>query len=214
MKLVLLLPGLKDPHATGLLRLKPWLEAAGYKTYALTYGMFLLRGFVWHLFNMPLARLVAIFTLILNELGHQVVFVAHSNGCAIAAKASEMGARFDLLVFINAATERNIRLGTNTGYLLNLRVPTDPVLNVSRLIAPVSPWAGLDGSLGNAGVKVNADPRMWDVNLTEVFGIKWSHAGAFSAENVERSGPWLVNAIRQYTQSTVEELNRTADPLL
>ena len=195
MKIVLLLHGLKDPNANGLLRLKKYLEAAGYRTFALHYGWFMVRGFLWPLFNVPLSRLIVAFTEILHELGHQIILIGHSNGATVAAKASALGAYFDALVFIDGAVERDVKLGQNTGWLLNYRTPTDPVLNIARVIAPLTPWAGFDGSLGSSGVKPDSDPRMWDCNLTEELGIKFSHSGFMSEEIVDKSGPLLVKGL-------------------
>lgn len=214
MKIALLLPGLKDSQATGLLRLKPWLEVSGFRTYAVLYGYFLVRGFLWHLFNMPVARMLVFITQILSDLGHTVVCVAHSNGAAIAAKASQMGAAFHILVFVNGAVERDIKLGDRTGYLLNCRVATDPVLAVSRIIAPLTPWAGLDGSLGSAGVKADSDPRMWDANLTELFGIKASHGGFIAEDMVAVTGPWLVKAIKWALDAVLPKPRLGLDGLL
>ena len=208
MKICLLLAGLKDSKATGLLRLKPYFEERDYKVYPLSYGWFIIRGLLWHPFNVPLARLIAIFTRILHECGVKIVLVAHSNGATIAAKASHLGARFDVLVFIDGAVSRDVKLGDQTGYLLNMRTATDPVLQISRVIAPLTPWADFSGSLGSTGVKANSDPRMLDFNLTEIWGIKFSHAGFVSAERVEKTGPWLVDVVEYHLRTSVEEVNQ------
>lgn len=202
MKICLLLGGIADRSATGLQRLTPMLEGVGYRVYPILYGWFFLRGLLWHPFHLPLARLITAFTRILQDCGQQVVCIAHSNGCALAAKASELGAYFEALVFVNAAAERNIRLGERTGLLINCHVPSDPALAVARVIAPLSPWAALDGSLGNAGVKAGADARMWDIDLTAFFGIT-GHGGFVAEENVARTGPWLVKSLAWATQPDV-----------
>jgi pimeloyl-ACP methyl ester carboxylesterase len=202
MRVVLLIHGLKDAKATGLLRLKEHLEAPGWTVRAVNYGWFFLRGFLWAPFNKPLARMLACFTELLSALGHEVICVAHSNGATIAAEASRLGAPFRVLVFIDGAVERNLRLGDRTGYLLNCRVPSDPVLAVSLLISPLSPWAELDGSLGNFGVKAGSDPRMWDIDLTREFGIH-GHGGFLAPTMVSVTGPWLVKSIRWALGETV-----------
>lgn len=196
MKICILIPGLKDSRATGLLRLEPYLREAGYAVYPICYGWFMLRGFLWSAFNKPLARLVATFTRILADAGNEVVAIGHSNGATIAVEASRLGADFKTLVLINGAVERDIELGHRTGYVLNCRVGSDPVLAVSRIIAPLTPWAEFDGSLGSSGVKADSDPRMWDANLTEIFGIRASHGGFIAADMVAATGPWLVKSIR------------------
>jgi pimeloyl-ACP methyl ester carboxylesterase len=195
MRIVLLLAGLKDPKGTGLKRLTPFLEQRGWLVRHIPYGLFFLRGFLWSAFNKPLARMLACFTELLAVLGHEIVLVAHSNGATIAAEASKMGAHFHCLMFFNGATERNITLGPQTGYLINVCVPTDPLLNLSRIIAPLTPWAGLDGSLGSTGVKADSDPRMWNLNATEMWGIKRTH-DTLAAENIAQVGPWVVEAVR------------------
>lgn len=193
---VFLLHGLKDKEATGLHRIVPYLEAASFKPFVLEYGWFMIRGFVWHIFNTPLARLLAGFSNLVSSLGYSIVCVAHSNGATIAAEASRLGARFDALVFVNGAVERQITLGEGTKILVNCRVPSDPVLAACWVISPVSPWSSLDGSMGNLGVKVNADPREWDVNLSHKFGIVASHGGFFAADRVSETGPWLATLLK------------------
>ena len=195
MRVVLLLHGLKDAKATGLLRLRSYLEEAGWLVRPIQYGWFFLRGFLWAPFNKPLARMLACFCELITALGHEVVLVAHSNGATIAAEASRMGAPLKVLVLINGAVERDLKLGDKTGLLINCRVPSDPVLALSWVISPLTPWADFDASMGNAGVKKDSDPRMWDIDLTKQFGIK-GHGGFMAADAVEQTGPWLVRAVK------------------
>lgn len=199
MRVVLLLHGIKDLKATGLLRLRDDLEAAGWLVRSVHYGMFFLRGFLWGPFNKPLAYMLAGFTEILTALGNEVVLIAHSNGAAIAAKASECGACFKLLIFLNGACDRDIRLGPRTERFINYRMKTDPVLALAWIPGLIGhPWADINGSLGNAGLGKNLkdDDRAWQVDIEEQFGIRFQHGGMFSKENEARMGPEMVKAIK------------------
>lgn len=199
MNIALLIHGLKDSRATGLLRLAPYLEGKGYRVYPITYGWFFLRGFLWAPFNKPLARLVATFTKILDDAGHEVVALAHSNGATIAVEASKLGAPFRVLTLINGAVERDAVIGDRTGFVLNLRVASDPVLALSRVIAPLTPWADFDGSLGSSGFKPmpSGGWKQNDFNLTEKFGIK-GHSGFMSEDMIPITGPWLTDRIIEH----------------
>lgn len=198
MKVILLIHGLKDSKATGLLRFRPYLEKEGWFVRPIFYGWFFLRGFVGALFNKPLARMLACFVELLDSLGHEVICIAHSNGATIAAMASQLGAPFKILFFVNGAVERDLKLGDKTGYLVNIRVPSDPILAISRIISPLTPWSEIDGSMGNAGVKADSDPRMWDIDATAIFNIK-GHGGFMSGEKIEQTGPWLVQVIKWFS---------------
>lgn len=146
MKVILLVPGLRDPSARGLLRMAPVFEQAGYTTEAITYGMFIVRGILFKAFCEPLAEMLSDTIRLLDRLGHEVHIVAHSNGGAIALAASERGAPVYSISLINAAVETTAKIGERTKWVFDLTQPIDPVLWASAAI-PLSPW-GLGGVVG------------------------------------------------------------------
>ena len=82
-------------------KLRPFLEALGYKVIELKPG-FMLRLSV-RLCNKRLARFLA------DTAEKDSLFIGHSNGCAIGLKASQFGAKFSQMVFINPAVIRFIK---------------------------------------------------------------------------------------------------------
>ena len=184
-RVMLLIPGLRDPDARGLLRLAPVFESAGYTTEALTYGMFLLRGIAWHLFNPPVAEMLRDTIRLLDRLGYEVNLCAHSNGGAIALAASD--SPIYSITLINAAVETDARIGKGVKWLFDLIQPVDPILWASAMI-PASPW-GLGGVIG-----IQGDPRVQNISLREEqFGEIRGHGGGLVVPVAEK----IVEAIEQ-----------------
>ena len=194
-KIALIVHGiLSNDNDSGPARLEPYLQAAGFWTLRVPVGWgFLLRPITR---NRIEAGLIAAFTQLLANLGNEIVAIGHSNGARICALASEYGAPFQVLVFIDGAVDRNVKIGKQVGAVLNAHVPDDPVLTLAAVI-PFSPW----GDLGKVGFDPDSDPRLWNANLGrgDLPGaegiVLHGHNDFFRQENLPKLGPWLVRAI-------------------
>jgi hypothetical protein len=193
-KICLLVHGILSGMSSGPAKLEPYFQQAGYWTLRAPVG--------WGFFLLPLlknrtdAALLAAFSILLHDLGNEVYAVGHSNGALICAEASRYGAPFRVLAFVDGALDRNARIGKQVGAVLNCHVPCDPVLVIASVI-PFHPW----GILGRSGFPPNSDARYWNAdmgagNLPGAEGIKLhSHSDFFEPGNIEKLGPWLVQAM-------------------
>lgn len=84
-------------------RLHPYLAGAGFEVVDEDYGWIGLLGV--RLFNGPLARGIADRAILNSNAGVKPVGIGHSNGCAILARAADLGAPFEALVLINPALD-------------------------------------------------------------------------------------------------------------
>lgn len=199
-RIILMLHGIKDKSAAGPLRLRAGLESAGYIVRVANYGMFFLRGIIpiaWNLFNVPLARMVAGFVELLDSEGYEVTLVGHSNGGAIACKATEFGAPAYALVLIDAAVERGVKVGKQVKWILNFHNPGDALLYVSSVL-PLHPW-GLGGALGLD----REDPRVQNIDLTDraLFGTDIrGHGGPFDPKVADVFAAKLAEVLEQTRQ--------------
>src|SRR3989304_798138 len=159
---VLFVPGILSTGKTSIGKLIPYFERAGYLAE--------LVGVPWGFYFIPLltrrasARKVAARAKELADASYTVVAIGHSNGCAIIARATEIGAPLDALVFFNAALEQSVKIGKQVRFVLNGYVPSDPVLRIAAVI-PQPFW----GNLGRVNWKADAEPQKWGANLTKLF---------------------------------------------
>jgi pimeloyl-ACP methyl ester carboxylesterase len=194
-KICLLVHGiLSSAKDSGPAKLEPYFQQAGYWTLRIPVG--------WGFLVLPALRnrtegaFIAAFAILLHDLGNDVYAVGHSNGARICALASQYGAPFEVLAFIDAALDKEVKIGKQVGGVLNAHVPDDAVLAIAAMI-PFHPW----GSLGRSGFKPDSDPRCWNANLGSgnlpgAKGIKLEgHSDFFKAGNIEKLGPWLVKTM-------------------
>ena len=193
MNAALFVPGILSSGKTSIGKLIPYFERAGYLAE--------LVGVPWGFYIIPLltrrasARKVAARAKELADAGYTVVAVGHSNGCAIIARATEIGAPLDALVFFNAALEQSVRIGKQVRFVLNGYVPSDTVLKIAAVV-PQPFW----GNLGQANWKPNAAPAMWGANLTALFRAR-SHNDIWKDGREAMVGPWTIHALEVHTAS-------------
>lgn len=105
-KRVILIHGfnVRDEGENSIDRLKPMLREAGYRVEDFDYGFLGL-------------MMVRFRTKFIAKMLHQFsnpedIIIGHSHGCAITAKAMENGAKFDKVVFIHPALDKNWKIPT------------------------------------------------------------------------------------------------------
>lgn len=196
-KVCLLVHGiLSHDNDSGPAKLEKYFQAAGYWTLRVPVGWgFLVRPL---LRNRIEAGLIAAFSGLIHDLGNEVYAVGHSNGARICALASEYGAPFKVLTFIDGALDQDVKIGKQVGTVLNCYTPDDAVLKIAAVI-PFAPW----GDLGQKGFPPNSDPRCWNANLgsgelpgAEGIVVK-SHSGFFDDDKLPRLAAWLLATIQE-----------------
>jgi hypothetical protein len=126
----------------------------------------------WGLFFLPWfrfderAKKLAQIAWSFSQAGYEVCGLGHSFGTNLLARASEFGAPFRVLIFLNSAAEDGIKIGRQVSYVLNYYLPSDPVLRIAGIVPHP-----LFGNLGRHPWRVGEEPRKWSVNLAQ-FGAK------------------------------------------
>lgn len=104
------------------------------------------------LFNDRWARLLA------GRVRPGDIGVGHSNGCAVLARAAEMGAPFDELIFLHPALDRRADIAPHVRRITVLHAPHEIPTLLARFI-PFHPW----GDMGRVGYR-GKDPRFVNIN--------------------------------------------------
>lgn len=159
-----------------------YLEDMGYEVVDLDYGHF--HRLKVRLCNNGLARFIA------KMVEPNSTCIGHSNGCAIAYLACELGAKFKNVVFVNPALDSEKAVA---GHIKNIQVwysPNDKVAWISKFI-PKSIW----GSQGTTGYTGKKDSRYVQFNEDLLFG-----------EEVRHSGIWKTHEFRKLLAKKVDEM--------
>lgn len=155
----------------------PLLRDVGYEPVQLDYGWTGLVGV--RLCNGKLARWLAR----LSRPGD--VVLAHSNGCAVAAKAVDYGAELSGLVFLNPALDRDWAPGPAVQWWHVYYNARDPWTAAARWL-PWHPW----GAMGHDGPS-SEDTRLMAVDTGERGA--WGHSPVL--EDFASWGPEVVGRI-------------------
>lgn len=169
--IVFLCPGIgrRDKKGeTGIGALRPGLEKRGWTVVYLPLGSSWIGYFLFRvrLANKPVAVVIAAVSKLLHFLGYTVVFVGHSNGAQIGLDASQLGAYFRVMVWINGAASRKPVLGPNTGWLMNYFNRSDWVLSLGQFLKP---WD--DVGRKDVSKKANIKGLRWGSFDTRQWGV-------------------------------------------
>jgi hypothetical protein len=160
-------------------RLKPYLEAGGYRIQDHDYGHFLFRQV--RLENGAVAEKVAA-TVKKGDIG-----IGHSNGCAILMRAAALGAPFKGLVFINPALDEDCVAAEHVRFVHVYHNDGDYAVWFARLLRFNHPW----GAMGRVGFK-GSDPRYLNIDCgPDVQG----HSDLFT--KLDKWGPCIVREIKR-----------------
>jgi len=183
-------------------KLAPFLQSAGYRVVELDYFWTGLMGV--RLCNKKIANVIAQ----MSHLAEGKVFAfGHSNGCAILQAASQFGAQFHQLVFINPALNRKAIVGRNVQYIHVWHSPSDRAVSISKFL-PKHIWGNM-GAVGYQG----PDPRFFNYDKedsglwTGPHGKSYSsksHSDVFNKENLGYFAPRMEYAI-QYAEKFGEQ---------
>lgn len=178
-KRVILIHGfnVKDGGAKSVDMLKPRLEAEGYEVFEYDYGyleLFMVR------FRMDF--IAKMLTMIAKPSDR---IIAHSNGCAITARAMELGARFNKIVFIHPALNNEwvIPSADSVKSLTVLYSQHDNITRSAKWLRRLSPlgWFGkksIWGAMGTYGAS-SKDKRV--ININDNMG----HSEIFKQDNLD-----------------------------
>lgn len=168
-------------HTVG--RLAPYFEAAGFEVKRPRYGWCGLLGV--RFMNRRFARLIAD----LAEPGD--VVVGHSNGCAIAADAADIGAPISQLVLINPALDADRRFAPQVQRVHVWHSPSDGPVTFAKFL----PWHAW-GDMGAVGYRGPFDPRVSSYNKENGYQVSSSaHSDVFEPGKLEFFAPRIVAAV-------------------
>lgn len=172
-----------DNGAGTIDKFAPLLKQRGYIVKNVDYGYnFLARV---KLCNKNYARF-------LSEIAEpESLIIGHSNGCAIALLASQMGAPFSQMVFINPALNRNVKIGPEVHDVHVWHSPGDIAVKAASLI-PSSIWGDM-GAHGYTG----DDYRVKNYNKQDNYMISSkSHSDMFEPAKFEFFAPLILNEVQ------------------
>jgi len=165
-------------------RLQPYFEQAGYVVRRPRYGWLGLLGV--RVLNKRFARLLAD----LAEPGD--VVVGHSNGCAIAVEAADLGAPFSQLVLINPALDSDRVFAPQIQRVHIWYSPSDTPVAFARLL----PWHAW-GDMGAVGYRGPYDPRVSSYNKENGYAISSSgHSDVFEPNKLKFFAPAILKSLQ------------------
>lgn len=166
-------------------KLRPYFEAAGFRVKQPPYGWVGLLGLRYA--NAKVTPVIA------EMIEPDDIVVGHSNGCAIAAAALDLGAPFSQMVLINPALDRDHPFSI-TKELRAIHVwhsPSDSPVKWAKLL-PGHAW----GDMGAVGYEGRRDPRVRCYNKETGFHISSSaHSDVFLPGKLEFFAPKIVEAV-------------------
>jgi len=189
--IMLLVPGiLATPGdfvpSKGIQRLVPHIVGMGYQAWPNYPGYFgLLRV---RLAGGVAAHTMASFVRELSYRGHPVSGVGHSHGARLLSEASVYGAPFRTLTFINGAVDKDVRIGSEVGRVLNYYVRSDKVLGLANFLL-FNPM----GNAGKLGIDLGKTPRVINGNLFSICGAKGHDDYAESVKLERFARAWAVD---------------------
>lgn len=127
------------------------------------------------------------------------VGIGHSNGCAVLARATELGAPFERLIFLNPALRRSYVPETQTLKQVNvLHASDDKAVVAGKWLRRLSPLRLVQretmwGEMGRTGY-TGSDPRVQNFLLNGMFddedGV--GHGGAYRWDRLNTTGHLML----------------------
>lgn len=148
--------------------LEPYLR--DYNLQSANYGHFGLLGV--RMYNKSIAKMLT-GMVVPGSIG-----IGHSNGCAILARACDLGAPIKKLILINPALDRDWKFCDSLEEIIVLHNIHDHVVTKSKWLFN-HPW----GELGRTGYEGD-DPRVINVETYAEYGVE-GHSGFFEK-------PWCI----------------------
>lgn len=119
--------------------------------------------------------------------------IAHSNGCAIAHLAAQMGAPIERMAYINPALDEDALLPKQVQRLDVWHVPSELPTRLSRLLL-FHPW----GKMGAVGYRGRYDHRITNHDMQHSFPSSvTSHSGVFQQPQLRFFAPRIVQRLIQ-----------------
>lgn len=183
MKIAYLFHGfnVKDGGANTIDKLSPYLMSSGIVPVQVDYLWNGLLGV--RLCNKKIAKAVS------NLISPDSIAIGHSNGCALIHLASHFGAKFNQVVYINPALNRQADLAPQISKAHVWHSPKDRAVGVAKYL-PKHIW----GNMGAVGA-ASADPRYVNYNKAEGEIVSTSHSDVFEDGKIEHFGPLIVSKI-------------------
>lgn len=172
-------------------KLRPYLETEGWTVEEFDTGFTGLLG-VRFLNHYRAMQLEIKATKLKKESAGELVGIGHSNGCAILAAASELGAPFDRLVFLNPALDRDAAVGPSVRRVDVFHSPSDIPIYIAGLFLK-HPW-GRMGRNGSDG----SDPRFVNHNMLADYPVKVKgHLDIFKQEKLAFYGQIIASLLNE-----------------
>lgn len=149
--------------------LKALVERSGHTVLEADYGFFGL--FAVRFFSDNIAQVISGMT------PEGSIGVGHSNGCNILLQASEFGASFDKLIFINPALDNDFVVPEQIKEVVVIHNKEDNVVQISKFI-PFHRW----GNAGKVGYK-GQDAKVTNIEFCTTGSNP--HSDVFVAEDFE-----------------------------
>jgi hypothetical protein len=189
MARVILEHGIHTEGAGSLGALSPYLTAEGFEVIEPDYG------WIAGLETKRLNPVIVGATLPFIQSGD--IYVAHSNGCAIAYELMNRGAPIAGAVFINGALERAIVRPRGVRFIDCYWNPGDTITEVAQIGEELGVLDEDWGDMGHSG-PVTTDPAIYSCNCGATPGMPVvdGHSDFFTAENLADWGPFLAKRLR------------------
>lgn len=178
----------KDGGAGTTDRLRPYFEKAGYNVVEIDYLWSGLLGV--QLCNKKLA-------MMLSRLAERdSIAVGHSNGCAILHAASLFGAKFEQMIYINPALDRDKAPGSQVSFLHVYHSPSDIPVTIAKYM-PWHDWGDM-GARGYSG----SDPRVTNFNKEKDFPVvSDEHSDMFKSKlKLEVFTEHMVKTLKEHSE--------------
>ena len=167
-------------------RLQPYLTARGWDSIIFKMGwMDLLQVYIQ---NRRHAKRLAEAAVNARKLGHEVIAIGHSNGCAVIHLATERyNAPFSRIVYLNPALDNDKVPGPQVERCDVWYSPSDLTVKLATWL-PASDWGNM-GSVGYCG----SDPRMHNHNKEKMAVHSDGHSDFAKGEKLAYFGPLIIN---------------------
>lgn len=185
MRRVISIHGYLSPNGKGQTdRFRPFWESFGYEWVEFDYGFVTLLGVAFG--NQKRAEKLAAITR-----PGDVVF-AHSNGFAIAALASQMGAPFSQIVGISPASPRDVFIGQQVKRIHIWHSKADFPLMIARFLKVIG-W----GDLGRVGYDGKPDPRFINYPKDTYAVPSHTHLDIFTEPRLSYFAPLIIGHVEE-----------------
>lgn len=128
-----------------------------------------------------------------KSVGFGDIGMGHSNGCAILVKAARQGAKFNKLILVNPALDKNVKFPKHINEIHVFHTKHDKAVVMAKWSRKLVFWRKnfLWGEMGNKGYQ-GLDKRVVNYDVSH---IAKGHSALFSNKNLPRFKTLLLKII-------------------